>query len=286
VSWRGRINASTTWRVGQFKQPNSLEELTSTRSNEFISKAAVTNAFAAARRIGGEVQYAVPKLTATATYFTREINVNQRVGNGFGGRLTYAPIDELETFETLHFGLSFISQKADNRRYNLASRAQADISSVNVISAALTDADRTQTAGLEAMYFKGPFKVMGEYYSSTTSRLGAAPDFSASGYYVAGLYTLGEDRFSYRNGVFNTALPSDPVKGLWQFAARYDALDANDGSIRGGELKAATLGVNWYIRSNFKLSFNYVIADSARSQNSVVINNDPKIAELRFQIGI
>ena len=39
LSVKGRINAISTWRVGQFKQPNSLEELGSTRNNDFIAKA-------------------------------------------------------------------------------------------------------------------------------------------------------------------------------------------------------------------------------------------------------
>ena len=43
--------------VGQFKQPNSLEELTSTKHNDFIAKAAATNLFAVARRLGVSGQW-------------------------------------------------------------------------------------------------------------------------------------------------------------------------------------------------------------------------------------
>ena len=39
-------------QVGQFKQVNSLEELSSTKNNDFISKAMVTNTFAVGRRVG------------------------------------------------------------------------------------------------------------------------------------------------------------------------------------------------------------------------------------------
>ena len=44
-------------QVGQFKQPNSLEELSSTKNNDFISKAMVTNTFGVARRLGGAYSY-------------------------------------------------------------------------------------------------------------------------------------------------------------------------------------------------------------------------------------
>ncbi len=286
VNYRGRINSDWTWRVGQFKQPNSLEELTSTRNNEFISKAMITNAFGVARRVGAEVQYATPSLTATGTWFTREINVNQRGGAGWGARATWAPIQDASAGEYLHFGLSAVQIDALGNRYSLSSRPQADITSVNTVTASLTDADDTTIYGLEGMYANGPLKIMGEYMTSTTRRNGTAPDFQSDGWYVSGLYTLSDDKFGYRGGIYTTAVPTDPVKGLWQLAARYDKLDANDGAVLGGQQESWTLGVNWYIRSNFRLSMNYVMLDSSRVQSGVRIENNPNILELRGQISI
>lgn len=294
VNYRGRINADWTYRVGQFKQPNSLEELTSTRNNEFISKAMITNAFGLARRVGAEIQYATPSVTATGTWFTREINVNQRVGTGYGARVTWAPIVEIDAGEVLHFGASYVDHDTVQDRYSLGLRPQADIAlnnnaslgNLNTISFALTDADRVQVGGLEAMYFNGPVKVMGEYMQQTISRTNGRPDFQADGWYVSGLYTLSDDQFGYRGGIYTTAVPTDPVKGLWQLAARYDKLDANDGTILGGQQESWTVGVNWYIRSNFRLSMNYVMLESSRVQSGVLIDNNPNILELRGQIAI
>lgn len=286
VNYRGRINADSTYRIGQFKQPNSLEELTSTRSNEFISKAMITNAFGVARRVGAEYQYSTPSITATATWFSREINVNQRVGSGWGSRLTWAPIINAEQGEALHFGVSAVRIDALNNRYSLSSRPQADITNVNTVTASLTDADESTIIGAEAMYFSGPFKIMGEYMTSTTTRNGSAADYNADGWYVSGLYTIGEDKFGYRGGVYSTSIPTDPIAGLWQVAARYDRLDANDGAVLGGAQSAFTVGANWYIRSNFRLSLNYVMVDSERVQSGVLINNNPNILELRGQITI
>ncbi len=286
VSWKGRINADWSYRLGQFKQPNSLEELTSTKNNEFISKAMVTNAYGLSRRVGAEIQYATPTITATGTMFSREINVNQRVGTGWGTRLTWAPILDIEGGEALHFGVSAVQVDALNNRFSFSSRPQADITNVNTVTALLTDADETQILGLEGMYYSGPVKVMAEYFQSTTTRNGAAPDYSTDGWYVSGLYTLSDDLFGYRGGIYTTATPKDPVKGLWQLAARYDRLDANDGAILGGAQSAFTVGANWYIRSNFRLSLNYVMADSERVQGGILIENNPNILELRGQITI
>lgn len=294
VNYRGRLNADWTYRVGQFKQPNSLEELTSTRNNEFISKAMITNAFGIARRVGAEIQYATPSITATGTWFTREINVNQRVGNGYGARVTWAPIVDIEAGEVLHFGASLVDHDTVLDRYSLGIRPQADIAlnnnatlgNLNTISVSLADADRVQIAGLEGMYFNGPLKVMGEYMRQTVSRTNGRPDYESDGWYVSGLYTLSDDKFGYRGGIYTTAVPNDPVKGLWQLAARYDKLDANDGALLGGQQESWTVGVNWYIRSNFRLSMNYVMLDSSRTQSGVLINNNPNIVELRGQIAI
>ena len=38
-------NSNNYVQVGQFKQPNSLEELSSTKNNDFISKAMTTNTY-------------------------------------------------------------------------------------------------------------------------------------------------------------------------------------------------------------------------------------------------
>ena len=66
---------------------------------------------------------------------------------------------------------------------------------------------------------------------------------------------------------------------MWQVGLRYDTIDLNEGSlvpgatptsapvvngVLGGEMDTLTLGVNWYLRSNFKLMLNYVKVDSSR----------------------
>jgi phosphate-selective porin OprO and OprP len=61
-------------QVGQFKQPNSLEELSSTKNNDFISKAMVTNTFGIARRTGAAYRYATNDWGVTASYFGRTLN--------------------------------------------------------------------------------------------------------------------------------------------------------------------------------------------------------------------
>jgi phosphate-selective porin OprO/OprP len=47
-------------------------------------------------------------------------------------------------------------------------------------------------------------------------------------------------------------------RGAWELAARYDYLDLNDSTVRGGIAQGVTLGLNWYLNNNFKFQFDYV----------------------------
>ncbi len=51
-----KFNGQTSVTVGQYKQPNSLEELSSTKNNDFISKAMTTNLQGMSRRVGAKIE--------------------------------------------------------------------------------------------------------------------------------------------------------------------------------------------------------------------------------------
>jgi phosphate-selective porin OprO/OprP len=82
---------------------------------------------------------------------------------------------------------------------------------------------------------------------------------------------------------------------MWQLAARYDHVDLNDGDftapstvtgVLGGKESNWTVGVNWYLRSNFKLAMNYVKVSSERFNTSskLFVKDDPSILEVRAQL--
>src|SRR5688572_16626374 len=87
-------NANHFVQVGQYKQPNSLEELSSTKNNDFISKALVTNTFGLARRLGVGLATGGDAWTLTGSVFGRELTRNLAHGSGYGARFTWAPINE------------------------------------------------------------------------------------------------------------------------------------------------------------------------------------------------
>ena len=301
-----RFSGFTTLKVGQFKQPNSLEELSSTKNNDFIAKAMTTNLQGVARRVGVSLGTGADNWTVTGSVFTRELTRNLGEGNGFGARGTWAPM--LEDGNFLHLGLSFVDYEArdagsavgvvpvvsgDNRaRFRV--RPDADLTGSRLIdSGQFVDADRIRTIGAEAAWVHGPVKIQSEMMRSNASRT-AHDDFSYDSWYLYGVWNLTGETWTYKDGVVATTLPNEPASGMWQLGVRYDHADLNDGSftapstvtgVLGGKESNWTVGVNWYLRSNFKLAVNYVKVSSERysSVSRLFVQDDPSIIEARAQ---
>ena len=273
-----RFSGSTSIVVGQYKQPNSLEELSSTKNNDFISKAMVTNTFAVARRLGVGMTYAGDDWTITGSAFGRELTRNLAHGAGFGGRVTWAPVND--SGRLLHLGLSAVDMDTDADSLRLRTRPQADLAAQRLVdTGTMTDADRQRTLGLEGIWVHDAFKAQGEYMRTTVDRYASPDDFSGDSWYLSGLWNVTGETWGYKNGVIATGGPAEPSTGMVQLGLRYDAIDLDDGGVLGGEMSSWTAGVNWYWRSNYKFALNYVAVDSERRG----VSDDPNILEARVQ---
>ncbi|UXA69527.1 OprO/OprP family phosphate-selective porin [Xanthomonas prunicola] len=297
VKYKFGGNANNYLQIGQFKQPNSLEELSSTKNNDFVSKASVTNTYGISRRLGVAYGMGDNNWSVTASAFGRELTRNQAHGSGYGARGTWAPINE--TGNVLHFGLSYLTYDTDDDTLRLRARPDADLTTVRLIdSGAITNVDNVGVAGAEAMWITGPFKLQSEYFQENANRIGAnAHDYKSDGWYVSGVWNLTGETWGYKAGVPTTPLPNEPASGMWQLAVRYDTLDLNDGhlvangntpfvdGVLGGKMNVWTVGANWYWRSNFKFALDYAKVDSTRYNNATrgLIDDNPSIIEARAQ---
>jgi len=280
VKYKFGNNANHFIQVGQFKQPGAtMEELSSTKNNDFISKASITNTLGTPRRVGVQYNYGDVNWGLTASYFSRELTRNREHGNGYSVRGYWAPINEAGSI--LHLGASYTDKDTDGDFIRLRARPMADMVNrfVDTGSSGLRAADRNSVIGVEGLWVKGPFKLQAEYMSTDVQRYGAFDDFSGDGYYVSGLWNITGETWGYKAGVPTTGLPDDPAKGLWQIGLRYDTIDLTDGAVVGGEMDSVTAGVNWYWRSNFKFMLNYVMVD----QEKGLLEDNPNILEARLQ---
>ncbi len=277
-------------QAGQYKQFNSLEELTSTRHNDFISKAMATNLFGVARRVG--VSYGVEEANYGYAFgvFGRELTRNLAHGSGFGGRAYWAPINQTGQF--LHLGISANDYDTDADTLRLRVRPDADLATVRLVDTGdLRNADRQQTIGIEGAYVHGPFKVQAEYLQSEVDRYSTpfssqpGGSFTGNSWYVYGLWNITGETWTYKAGTPVTPYPNAPASGMWQVAARYDSTDLNDDIVFGGEEQNLTVGVNWYWRANFKFMANYVKVESEKFNRTLArdVSDNPNIIEARAQ---
>ena len=272
-------------QVGQFKQPNSLEELSSTKNNDFLSKAMVTNTWAVARRLGAAYNVGGDDWQVTASYFGRELTRNRAHGSGFGLRGGWAPINEKGS--VFYIGASYINHDAPGDTVRWRVRPDADLANrlIDTGSTGIRNADRISTIGLESFWIAGPFKVQGEYMMSTVDRYETGfpeqpgNDYDASGGYLSGVWNITGETWSNKDGVPGTPGAENPGRGLWQLGLRYDTMDLDDGVVQGGQMDTWTFGVNWYWRSNFKFAVNYVMVDSERKG----VSDNPNILGARAQ---
>jgi phosphate-selective porin OprO/OprP len=298
-------NGSNYLQFGQFKQPNSLEELSSTKNNDFISKAMVTNTWAVARRVGLAYGIGSDNWSLTGAGFGRELKRGLAAGNGFGVRGTWAPINA--SGNILHLGLSYVSYQAELGTVGGANtedaarwraRPDADLAGARLIdTGTIANADRNSTLGAEAFWVHGPFKLQGEYMRTTTTRNAGLDDFTGSGGYLSAVWNATGETWGYKGGTPTTPLPSNPGRGMWQLGLRYDTMDLDDGrvdpsgptpvvdGILGGKMSTWTVGANWYLRSNFKFMLDYVKVDSSRYSNTALatLDDNPGILEARAQ---
>lgn len=136
-------------------------------------------------------------------------------------------------------------------------------------------------------------------YSSATAYTAQSvtpSDNSFYGWYLQGSWVLtGESRpYVKTSGVFASPKPAKPFSlktgdiGAWEFVARFSELNLNShtgdasnvvtgwsgsqrtytyyNTVRGGDQKVVTAGLNWYPNSSIRVAFNYLHVDVARTQ--------------------
>ncbi|MDI9431138.1 MAG: porin [Planctomycetota bacterium] len=256
-------------RMGQFKEPFSLEELTSSNYMTFVERA-VPNAFAPSRSVGFMLHDVAldSRMTWAAGLFRDTDDTGFDMDDGgynLTGRITGLPWYKDEGESLLHLGVAYSHRNPDETvRY----RARPEAPMIDrFVDTGTTDADRATLLGLEAAWVAGPVSLQTEYMRADADRTGGSDvDFSA--YYAQASYFLtGERRpYSTSSGTFGLVKPKTNFRfgggpGAWELKARYSSIDLNDKDLRGGELDNFSAGVNWYLNPNMRIMWDYIRTD-------------------------
>ena len=257
VSWFEKAK----FRIGQFKMPYSLEQLTSSNNIDFIERSFVDQAIPQ-KEVGLQVfgeptkgmTYAVALSNGTtaANASASEADVRQS-SKDLVGRVTFNLSEAMGDKETvMHGGLAFSrgdSPLGTGLGGNRATEARGAsfytspvVSNIGLGSKTI---ERTRY-GVEGAFATGPFKVQGQYSVlsnefdlATTGGTVTSYDRDIKTYYAEALWTLTGEKWAdrYKAGAFGALKPklefdSDKFTGgAWEVGARYSKFDASDYNI-------------------------------------------------------
>lgn len=274
ISYR---NGGLMLLVGNHNPVQALDELTGGNHGSFMERAAFTDAFNFERRLGFSAHYRTGALLVQGGMFTDDVAslADQNDGpaggdenNSFSidGRVVYAP--RLGNAGTLlHFGTSAHWRDlgrvaAAPTRYR--QRPFVHSSNSRLISTAPLAVDREFSHGVELATVAGRLHAVVEgHWLHARLRNGSSPVLRG-GYAEIG-YFLTDDSRGYDNGAFTPTRPRAPLGkggfGALQANLRYDHLDLDSGSIRGGRQNAYLASLIWSPVQFLRFNLNYGYLD-------------------------
>lgn len=289
-------------QVGHFREPFGLERLTNTNMITFM-EGGLPEIFAPGYNLG---------VMAFNTHFDQRLlwmlgafketdewpsddDSDEDQGYAITARLTGLPYYKDKGRKMLELGMAYSHRNPDGAPLRYRNRPESHLAfnyldTERYAGFRIGDAvtDNINLYGLESLFIYGPFSLQGEYMlSEVDTEFSGTRSFS--GYYLQGSYFFtGENRvYDPAKGVMgrvkpnkNFSLGEDRGWGAWELAARYSALDLDDGVIRGGMETDYTLGLNWYLNPNTKVMWNYVYADIDHD----LYDGNLNILQTRFQI--
>jgi len=258
--------APVTFEVGNFKEPFSLEEMTSTKYTVFMERA-LSNALVPGRHIGAGLSAYGNFWTASIGAFSRQVGNTTTSDSNFDltGRVTLVPVRKDGLI--VHLGSDVSYRLPDSTRaVRFRERPESHVTNIRLVdTGAINNVNNFISYGLEGAAVYGPLSVQGEYVRTDVNfqnGLANAPIFN--GFYVyASWFVTGESRpYRIRQGAFGRVRPNHNLGldgwGALELAARFSQLDLEDTGLAGGKEQNVTVGANWYPHSHVRFMFNWV----------------------------
>lgn len=288
-----RIQKRVSIRVGNFVGPFGLEDMAASNYSTFMERA-LSAALAPSFQTGvllsthGHVGSRANRhrWTASGAFLTEPLGQSSddrhRADHyGFASRFTYAPI--ARNRQVLHFGAAVAYDDIQNdSRYQISTRPESGLVSALLDTGGLAGVDSSASVGLEGVGILGPLTLQGEYMHTFLQRSGRADPSFNGGYAQASYVLTGESRSYERSSALVGGVKPRSKWGAVELGVRFSTLDLNDEAVNGGSERDWTVGLNWYLRENVRLMFNYVAVDAKLSSTGE--SDSPQIGQVRFQV--
>jgi len=254
VNWHQYPEAQI--KVGQWKAPFGLEQITPDTTLYLIERSLPTGALTPERQLGVQLwgkpfTHVWPEQKDLLTYYAGIFNGNGRnITNNDNNEFMYVGRLELQPFKGKIFGQeSFLKLGGDvlNSRdaagTNISPALNLLVNDDGSLSPfTLATADERTAWSVDAWLKLGPFDLIGEYLEEyvngrTVNGVPGMPDFTTNGYYITAGYFL--------------------IPKKLQLAMRWE--DLNPGQKGNDGIRSITGGLNYYIHGDdLKVMVNYI----------------------------
>ena len=261
-------------RIGNMKEPVSIDNLTPGGQLTFLSRALPTLAFAPGRNIGISTTHTVldERMTwslgafwSTASFDSfagAKDAVSNSIGGNLTGRVTYLPQYAEDGRRLVHLGLSLSAQRY-HAEIKLRATPETELTDIDLIDTGKFRPDRALLINPEFALVSGPWSVQAEYFldDNRIASAGRSRPWGAYGF-VSYLLTGESRRYDRAAGVFDGVHPARKFDwgsggwGAWEVALRLSHADLNGGALAGGRQTGLTGALNWYINDQARLMLN------------------------------
>ena len=295
-------------RIGRYRQPFGMSELTSVRELPFLERP-VTFALGPFRQTGVMLFDTHPNEIGTwaisAYRFLSDNfgNVFADSGYGLATRLTQIALEWGQN-RLFHIGVDYsyndpgrgLIQLVSTNEVFLAQNPNLGPSGLSVlpivgvtpfVNTGVIQADRLQYFNIESALALGRMAIQSEARWVRVDRP-AANTAHFPGAYAQVRYMLSGETIPYSksNGVFGRVIPHCDWTnrggcGAWEILGRISHIDLNDAGITGRRLTDLTVGCNWYWNRYTKLQFNWI---HSRLNDSTLGDSTTSTFALRAQL--
>jgi len=286
----GRPNFTDVWvdvfdlpavghfKVGQWKQPFSMEPATSFRELMFMERS-LAFALVPFRQLG--VGFFNTAFDEQATWawsgyrFPTDQYGNVAGDNGYGmaTRETFLLYND-EWNNVIHIGGSYTYNEPAGNQLRIRSTPEVGFTQLDAnnltdfpipfyVNTGFLPTDSYQVVGGEFAAGFGSWVFQSEYMYAMLAEPGGPQLEFPAGYAQLGYVLTGERRnYDHKTAAFGRVVPDcnfgNGYWGAWEVAGRYSALDCNDEIVQGGYLQDLTFGLNWYLNRYTRFEFNYI----------------------------
>jgi phosphate-selective porin OprO/OprP len=277
-----------SFRIGQFKEPFSLEQSTDV-GNYIFAEPSFVYYLTPQRDVG---------LMAHSSLWDDRVNYGIGIFNGDGlddtvggnedapqgtGRLVFAPFktNGVHILENLQFGGSVSYANIDRNNVAIDIKTPGVTTFFNVASSTkfrvIRDADSCTRYAAELGWAYGPLALMGEYAHVLFRDVRTSAeqfDIGLRAYYISLLWVITGEKPSFKHGVFQAIEPARSVfQGGWGalgLAFRYEAFNTDDEDVyqylinQGDSVRKAdsySIALNWYLNRYASLIIDFSRTD-------------------------